>query len=457
VTDEAATPTPRPGAGSIGRFLLVGGASVLVAHVVGLASGTANQMLLARLLAPEQLAAYFLTLSVVEVASNLTHLGLARPLTRLVAEACGRGRQDEAAGLLATALPLCLAASAAVVLAYLSGFGDWLARAVFDSPVMATGTLLAALWIVLQGSADLLAGVLRGFRRVGLAAWVGGTLPRAVLAPVLLALFLAVGKVGFEAILAITAGSAALAPAVALIALRAAAPAPAQRAGARALLWAGLPVLLTGVVSMAYQRVDLWSVGALFQADQVALYGAAKRLIVLISLPIVILSLVVQPVVAELHATRDMARLQRSVRGAATLAGLPAIAALLLLVVAREPVLALVYGDFFRGGAEVLALLCIERLVFVWVGPSAMVLAMTGHEGILMRITLGTAVVTCITVALGGQWFGFHGVAAGYVAGSTGQQIATWLAVRRLTGLRTDVDLLHLGPALDALRRAVRS
>jgi O-antigen/teichoic acid export membrane protein len=359
--------------------------------------------------------------------------------------------------VLQAALPLWLAASLAVVVGYASGFGGWLARSAFDSEIMASGTVLAAFWIALQGGADLLSGALRGFRRVGLAAWVGGTFARTSLMLVLLVLFLAVGRAEFRQIIAVTAGAAASAVVVALFALRPALRAtPVQRASARSLLSASLPVLLTGVVGMTYQRFDLWTVGALFGAEQVALYGAAKRLIVLISLPIVILSLVVPPVVAELHASRDLARLQRALRGSATLAGLPAIAMLLVFLAASEPVLGLVYGDFFRQGGVVLALLCLERLVFVWVGPSAMVLAMTGHETTLMRITLGTGLLTGLTVVLGSHFWGFHGVAIGYIAGSTGQQIATWYAVYRLTGLRTDIDVLHLGPVLEALRRTTR-
>jgi O-antigen/teichoic acid export membrane protein len=457
VTDEAATPKRRPAAGSLGRFLLVGGASVLVAHLVGLASGTANQMLLARLLAPEALAAYFLTLSVVEVAAQVAHLGLPRPLTRLVAQARARESRSEARGVLEAALPLWLAGSLGVVLVYASGLGEWLARRAFDSEIMASATVVAALWIAAQGSADLLSGALRGFRRVGLAAWVGGTFARVALTLALLALFLGSREIEFPEIVAIATATAGAAVVVALFALRSdVAGATPERVAKRALLSAALPILLSGVVGMAYHRVDLWTVGALYPAEQVAIYGAAKRLIVLITLPIVILSLVVPPVVAELHASRDLARLQRALRGSATLAGLPAIAMLLLLVAANETVLGLVYGDFFRQGGFVLALLCIERLVFVWVGPSAMVLAMTGHEAALMRITLATALLTGVTVLLGSALWGFHGVAAGYVAGSTGQQLATWLAVWRLTGLRTDIDVLHLGPVLDALRRATR-
>jgi O-antigen/teichoic acid export membrane protein len=430
---------------------------VLLARVVGLGCGTASQMLLARLFEPEQLAAYFLTLSVVEVAAQLTNLGLPRPLTRFVAQACSGGRLGEARGVLEAALPLWLGCSAAVVLLYASGFGQWLARSVFRSEIMASGTVIAALWIAFQGSAVVLAGAVRGFRRVGLAAWVEGAIGRVALALVLLGVFLVHGSADFLPVLMVVAASAALGPMAALVALRAeTADVPSERASKQLLVRSGLPLLVTGLVSMSYVRSDLWTVGFLFEPSQVALYGAAKRLVILVQLPMAVLSMVVPPIVAELHARQDMERLQQALRGAATLSGLPAIAALILVCAGSEFVLGLVYGEFFRAGGVILTLLCIERMVFVWVGPAAMTLAMTGHERTLMRITLATSVLTVASVVLGAHLYGFNGVAGGYVVGSTGQQIATWLSVRRLTGLRTDMDPMHLRPALEALRRATR-
>ena len=255
--------------------MLVGGAAVVVERVVGLASGTASQMLLARLLLPEQLAAYFLTQSVVEVGAHLAHLGLARPLTRLVAQAKGRDRPEQARGTLVAALPLWLGATTLVGLLFVFGLGDWLARTAFRSEIMASGIALAAAWLVFHASADLLAGALRGFRRVGLAAWVAGTLARLVTAAVLLAWFMLERRAEFIPVLALTAGAALLGPLVALATLRReVAGVETQRVSRRVLLASALPLLVTGVVHMAYGRADLWAVGVFYEADQVALYGA---------------------------------------------------------------------------------------------------------------------------------------------------------------------------------------
>ena len=71
--------------------------------MLGAGCATANQMLLARLLSPEALAAYFLIQSVVIVGAQLGQLGLSRPLTRLIAVAAGTGEGNRIPGLLSAA------------------------------------------------------------------------------------------------------------------------------------------------------------------------------------------------------------------------------------------------------------------------------------------------------------------------------------------------------------------
>ena len=456
MADGARTPTA-PG-GSIGQFLLAGGVTVLVAHVLGMGAAIGNSMLLARLLQPKQLAAYFLTLSVVEAGVYLVTLGLPIPLTRFIAQARSRGRPDQARGALVSALPLWLGASVAVVLLYAGGIGTWLSERAFGSEIMASGVLVASLWLVSQGSGELLGGILRGFRRVGSAEWLVRTLSRVAMLTALLVWYATIGHAEFVPVLWLAVGTSLLGLLAALAVLRreviGVPSAPVSRA---LLLGSALPLLLTGLVNLVTMRADLWTVGVLFEPDQVAIYGAAKRLIVLVSVPLAILNLVVPPIIAELYAKRDLDRLQAALRGAATLVGIPAIATVAFLALASEQVLGLAFGASFRVGGPILALLSLERVAFVWVGSTGLVLMMTGYERVLLFITLASAVFTVAAVVVGGHLYGVAGVAAGYVAGSSGQQLATWVAVRRTTGLRTDVDLANLGSALDALRRVLRA
>lgn len=445
------------GGGSLARFLMVGGASVLLVQVVALLSGTASQLLLARLLTPEALAAYLLTLSVVETASHFGELGLPRPATRFMARAVGAGRLDQARGVLLTALPLCAAAAAVTGAIYAGGLGSWLAARVFGSSLMASGTWLAAAWIFGLALQEFSGGALRGLHRVGLAALLGGGLARVLIAVAFAGLLFSAGPRDFLSVLSVPVVATWLGAAAALVVVfRAVSGARTTRPALAVLASAALPLMATGLVRMVAHRTDLWAVGVFFSDEQVALYGVAKRLIVLVSLPLLILNLTMPPVIADLYARGERARLQRALRGAATLAGLPALAVLLLLSVASEPVLGLAFGDFYRDAADILVILSVERLIFVWVGPAGLVLVMTGHERPFMNITLATSVLTVGAVVLGAQIAGFRGVAWGFLVISALHQVLSWYAARRLTGLRTDVDLWNLRAVVEELRRVLR-
>lgn len=438
--------------------MLRGGMWVSATQVLGTACATLSQLLLARLLAPEALGAFYLVQSIVVPAGQLGQLGMPRPLTRLVAqaEACGEG--ERVPGIIGAALQLALGAGLIVALLYLL-LGDWVARSVFETPVMTQATWLAAIWTLVIVFQQISAAALRGLHRVGAAAFVAESGAKILMAGGLGAMLLASGGPrDFATVLGIAVGAAG---AVTLLGLGTLAPVAASGTAAHArgahalLVRASLPLVLTAVVHVALNGADLWIVGAHFASDQVALYGAAKRLILIVGLPLMLLPLVIPPVIADLHARGELERLERVIRGSATLGGLPAIPLLLVFALASEPVLGLAFGEFYRGASTVLVLLCIERLVFVWAGPCSLTLLMTGHETAVMKLTVGMGIATVALVYLGVLLLGFIGAAVGFVAGSVVHQLLTLYAVQRLVGIRTNMTLRQLPQAVGAVRRAL--
>jgi O-antigen/teichoic acid export membrane protein len=216
------------------------------------------------------------------------------------------------------------------------------------------------------------------------------------------------------------------------------------------------PLLITNVVLLAVTQADLWIMGAFRSQHEVAVYGAAARVVLLVAIPLQIANAVVPPLIAEMYAQGRTQALERVLRATATLAGIPAFLVLAVFVVLGEPVLGVVYGGYYSEGAAVLALLSLGQLVNVWVGSCGMTLGMTGRQSTLMVITVVWATIT-VAVGLGVvDRYGATGVAAAAAAGLALQNLSTWLVTRYATGMWTHARLSSLPKLIGSAIKGMR-
>ena len=441
---------------SLTRFILRGGTIVVAARLVVLIAGFAIQVLLARLLPPAELGAYFLTQSVISTLAVFGQLGLSRPLTRELGRLVGRHELSQARSLLMLGLRLSIAPVVVVSVAYAAGLGVWLAEVIFSSPTMAAASVAAAAWLAGTAFQNLGSAAVRGFHKVGTAAFLGGAVTNVVVV-VLLVLWVWSDRSTdlVEVVWITTIGTwLNIALCIAVLGRRVRGVVGEPVVSSRDLMTAAVPLIGAQVMSMGFTQADLWIVGGLLSDNDVALYGAAKRIARLVGVPIVTLGLVVPPIIADLHAKGEMERLERLLRGSATLAGIPAILAAVPCLLAGGVLLEVLFGAFFADAQIVLQLLCIERLAAVIVGPCMVVLTMSGHERDVFRIVAIAGVLSLGAICVGGWLGGKTGVATAYAISGLLRESYTWWFVRQRLGVRTDVDVAHLGAMRDAAERA---
>jgi O-antigen/teichoic acid export membrane protein len=104
-----------------------------------------------------------------------------------------------------------------------------------------------------------------------------------------------------------------------------------------------------------------------------------------------------------------------------------------------SPILGLVYGNYYREGAVVLALLSIGLLANVCAGSCGITLAYTGHQKMLMVITIAVSTATLIAMLATVEPYGIVGVAMSRSAGLVVQNAIMLLVVKRKTGMWTHV------------------
>jgi O-antigen/teichoic acid export membrane protein len=430
--------------------LLAGGSWVLAGKVVTAFSTLALNAILSRTLETRTYGLYVISFSLVTGAAMLSQLGLHSAVVRLIAESMGTDRQARARSAVTFAYRW-MAVGVVVVSGFLLfGGGSWLARIVWDKPALAASMGLIAIWAALQSFQVLTSETFRGFHDIRLASLFGGVITGS-LSVLLLGLFALSGRpVTLNVTLALIVISSFSSLALGLFVLRRRVQSmvTGEQLEKRATFGIALPLWINALCAFGLNQSDVLILAAYRTETEVALYGPARMLVGMVIQSMMLVTLVVPPFIAEMYSRGEKKRLERMLRLTATLAGLPALAVLVVYIFFGEAILGLIYSDDYRGGATVLAILSTGRVVSVFAGSAAVTLGMTGHQKILMRITLIAGVITVGTALLVVERYGGVGVATVIASGVVLQHLMNWAAARRYTGMWTHVGL----PRLSELR-----
>ncbi len=425
---------------SLKRRLLSGSAWALGGKLATVLALLLTNALLARLLSPRELGTYFLVFSVVQIGAFVGSLGLNWTVVRLVAESIGLHQYRRARLVVEKVFVLGLLGALGTGSAYLL-LGPVLGKNLFHAPAFVAVTGLVAGWIAVMVMQVLLAEVFRGFHDIRSATLFGG-LTTWVLLTVSLGLLWLTRDQATLAVVVLLAASSGLASA--LIATwflcRRVAALPSRQGTENDMGFGGIlnvawPLLITNLNLFALAQADIWILGAFRPSEEVAIYGAAAKLVILVAMPLLIANAVVPPLIAEMYAQRRKQELERVLRIIATLSGIPAFLVLMAFVTLGGPILGLVFGSYYREGAAVLALLSIGQLANVWTGSCGQILMMTGHQRMMMAITTAFGAVTVVLGLAVVDQYGAIGVAIATAASLTLQNVSVWAVTRLVTGI----------------------
>lgn len=410
-------PGDRPGKSPAERIrsrLLKGSGWVFLGMGLGAVLGLVVNGLLARLLSHDALGAYFLMFSLAAFGAQLANLGMEKAVVRGISAGIGTNQPGEARAATRLAFTIGSIGALFVAAVMVVGLGGFLARHVYHSELMAGAIVFGAGWLIAMSLQKLVAETFRGYQRFWLATLFSGLSVDTL--GVLVFGFLWLGHAHptlAQAILvtvSVTAASVLVGGFLVWRKVRSLGRDGHLRA--REMLAVGWPLVLTGAFNFTLGTgIDLWVIGAFRPHEEVALYGAAFRLVFFVATPFIIASQVVPPIIAELHAQGRKHDLESSLREVATVAGIPASMVLLAFLFFGASIMGFVYGDFFRQGATVLAILSVARLYAVCTGNSGALLMMTGHQKTMMRITMISAVFGLTAELLVVRPFGMVGVA----------------------------------------------
>jgi O-antigen/teichoic acid export membrane protein len=459
---SAAPEAGLPGRPGLARRLVRGGAWALLGRSLGLPAGLTTAVLLARLLSPAEVGGYFLAMSLITIAAFFAQLGMARPVVKLVASALATGRPEAARHTIRVALLTTLAGGAVLALLIADGPGMWLASMLRDGDLLGRVLPLVALLVVAYALVDLMAESLRGFHDLRAASFLGdGLAQRLLLAVVLATLWASAAPLDLATVLELSLVNSALVLllAGAVLGLRLKAlPRHGARFRTREILEHGPPFLAVRLNVWLLAGADLWILGIFRSAEEVAIYGVASRMALLVGIPLLVVNATLAPAIAELYSRGERARLQAALRAAATLSTIVSIAVLAVFALLGQALLEVAFGPAYAGSFVILVVLGLGQLVNVACGSCTLALTMTGHQRDVLVIATLAAALTFAALFLVAPAFGAPGVAAVIATSLALYNVALALAVRRRLGLTSwaAADRLHLAGLLRDLRQAAR-
>jgi O-antigen/teichoic acid export membrane protein len=416
---------------------VLGGAAL---RALSISLGIIVAIVLARTLGPHGYGIYALALSIVTLLAIPLQMGLPPLLVREVAQYQQAQRWGLLRGLLAWTFRFSMFVS--IVVGVVAASVAWVVRGSQEQLELVT-FLWAILLVSLLGIIGIQAAALVGLRRV-----VVGHIPdicaRAGFLVLLMLAVQLVAELTPQSAMALNTIAAVVALGIGALLLWRALPSVMRQAapeyGSSAWLRSLLPLCLTGGMHTILTQIDAVMLGLFGNAEDVGIYRAAAQAALLAGLPLIFMGTALAADIARLHAVGDSVALQRLMAWSGRLVLGVTAAVVLILVLVGDAILVTVFGEQFRPGYPVLALLSVGHLFGAALGPVALLLNMTGHE---RDTAYGSAIAAVVSIALNSMLIPFLGMVGAAVA--TTSAVVVWnIVLSRMVWRRLALHAINL-------------
>lgn len=412
--------------------ILKNGTWTLGLRVVNILCAFGSAAILGRALSSADLGSYFLVMSAAMLVSNISQCGAGNVAVKDIAAALARAKSIDAQHATRTALTGGIYGGAAVLtLAFTVAIPVAL---VHPSGALWGFIAITGLLGVTLGLQNTLSEIFRGYHRIATAGLFSGVLVNLILFLALLALPLTGIKIDLIEVFALSLGALISSLLIALWTLRRHTETVLVNTPFKAIWKNGRSFWANGLVSLAYTHADLWIAGMVLPLEATALYGAATRIALLLTLPSEAMETGLAPLIASTYASGNRSELQHAIRRTTQIQTLLVGAGALFIWLFGEELLSLAFGNTYRSAYYVLAILALGLAFRTAFGPCGYALSMTGRAHILLRCTILVGAV-CLPLE----------VVAAYYGGVIGLAIASAFALVCVNALAAWFSWQHLG------------
>ncbi len=409
---------------SIRYKLITGSAWATIGQFSTLLFGFVASIVLTRLLSSRDMGTYFLAMSFIAVMTTIFSLGLPITIVRKVSQYM----MLEKIAIVKRIIVVCLVITCVLgLLAYVFvlTLGSWLAEHIFGTVALAILMPQIGLLTFIALVRGFIQESFRGFNDLRFAVLFGGMTTSFLTSSMLVIMWWIKGQSNVEQVIWISIISVGVVAIVALIYIirklktlecnhAIAVPTESILQNIFSVSWA---MWLIGILVFLLSSAALWIVSALGSADDVAIYGVAIRLTILVTLFHAISVAVIKPIISELYARNDMIKLEKVVRTVATISFIPAFVTTLVLVFFAKDLLSIVYGNFYGQASQVLLILSVMQLFSIFFGTIGIILLMTGLHYYYLFVAALTGLISVVSAIVLMPHYGIDGVAFAWFSG----------------------------------------
>lgn len=409
-------------------------------------------LMLARNMAVDQYGAYFVILNTIIVTASMGTLGVDQVVVRFVAAALGIGAQSVARLVIIKCLVVAALGGLASGVA-LYAVTPWLFGSLMKMSVAVPLAALLMIWSVASTIQRQLAESFRGLNDIRFATLFGGLRSNGAIICIIMLVAVAIsslrGRIDLRDVVMMSIWSAFCVALLAALTLKGrlkvftsnASPGASEELGFGRAIHEGWPIWIAIGITMLREQGVGWFAGAFDSAEHVALFGVAQRFVLLITIPLFVINTVLPPLVADLYAKGETSRMERVVRTVSGLASLPCLAALAILALTGQPILRVLFGEFYESSYPLMLILSIGYLADILTGSWQVVLPMTGLRRQTIRVSVCAGVAQFAACLVGGHLAGVYGVAIGLMIGMLVGNLYGVFLVRRHLGIWTVVSI----------------
>lgn len=381
--------------------------------------------MLGRHLSTADFSAYTLAAAAVGFLSMPASFGAPRVILRLIREGLATHRPHLAVNSWRGCIQLVAGASVILTLAFVIGVSflenDAKWRGIRDY------SLLVAAWFSLSAMCFALAHALQGFNDFRMSVIIGaksGGILANFLFLVVIAIALPAGRLTLQFALAAQVLLNLLSFVVGWLVLRAAmrphiAAQPADESPNdnepySSPLWylrECWPILLIQLTSLGIAQVDVLLVGWLSNEREIATYGAIAKLGEILAAAQILATSIAAPFISELYATKQFEKLERLLRGIASLVAAPTLLVGVVFMFAPSAILEHTFGRNFTDGALTLQIVTVGSVIATLTGLNSLTLIMAGLQRQLMWLSAVASLIYLILAPLLISHWGIEGAA----------------------------------------------